>query len=298
MYGSLDTSSALNIRQTGGSFRRTAFGKLLAALKGIDFGRPGEPRVHWCYVTPESAAHMIDGIPVGHPCCPDPSLDPNAPLHKLVTPRLNYLQSAWDHQPEGRWTWLVAVLRKVILLVADGDILAESLKHLAATWKLDKAGIVATLTALLEKDQGAFQARGQLRLVRIVEVLSADFAGAKLAIMLRTLECVEQSLYGVLGRRDSNGERIPVMLYDLLGNKSPVAEAQRQFVDLLSSWEPGSAPWHVLEVVAGPEIFDDLGVAEFARAFILETYGSLYDHFEWRLALPPYCLALVAYDDI
>jgi hypothetical protein len=243
--------------------------------KNVDLGYPlGRKFIHWCYVEEGSEEHK-NGMRVGRPCCRD---RPEA-LQKVQTPVLNWVSNrGYGSQVEGRWKFLVSMLRRIIIGDSAGGVWSESLVSVKAHFELDD-GMEAFLAREIAADQNNFAAKGKLRLLKIVQVLCTPEARWRRVVMFIGLSTVERCVDKTLRER--------ITLVELVGE---VAECQEALLLLLERWGPDSEQWVLLRLVCGSEIMRDASIQMWSRSFIMQLSAAVNDHFEERMKHAPYSL--------
>ena len=139
-----------------------------------------------------------------------------------------------------------------------------------------EANMEKALEQLVAADEGNFQAKGELRLLRVVETLCAEEAGLTVAIMVTALSKVDPVMYKCLkGFQDESGKTQPTRLHDLLDDESPIAVCQSALLSLLDHWGPESDDWFLLRCVGGVEAFEKPVYQDFAKEYVIQLLVAL-----------------------
>lgn len=237
--------------------------------------------VHYCWVE-RGSAEFEAGAAEGSACCKNRE----EAVERVAAPFINFvLNTSWSSGSASRWTYVVATFRRLCLGYCCNSLLPTALRDMQVHWNCAE-GLEQTLLRLVAADAGDFHSRSRLRLLRVVRGLCHADSGWKAAILLTTLLAIDAVLFAILGNGEGGAR---ARLYDLISvDKSLVARANQQMLELLQAWRPGGGPWNLFEVMGGA--YDDESTRMWARAQILQLSAGLTDTFELRYSRPPWNL--------
>ena len=242
-------------------------------VENVDLCEPDERAyIHWCYVEAGSEAQK-QGLRVGSACCKDTGES----IQKVQVPVMNWnANRGWDAQADGRWTFLVAQLKKFCIGNAAKKSLTNALRDVKTHWELSDE-LEAALARQVAADKNDFSSKSKLRLLRVVNVLCSSAAEWQMPCMLTGLMAIDASQTKILV------DRVPLTeVVDL------IAESQDLLLNYLEHWDSGR--WRLLWLLCGDTVFEKDEVKLWSRGYILQLYASQYDHFERRFGDPPYSL--------
>ena len=269
-------------RGAGGSRRKGPQRKLKQSLKlalddieeYVDLGDVGDTKyTHHCYVTQDSREHRLHGLSIGAPCCPNRDRG----KEKITVSLLNWLANrGWNAEEHGRWMFLVATGRKILVGIASNSVWTESLRGVKTHFELSD-DLEAALKREIEANDDNFTAKSKLRLLKIVQELCCGGADWKLIIMYSGLSLIDAVITGILVDKASLVEVVDL-----------VAACQASLLNLLKHWT--SETWQLLHLMRGEAVMDLDETNRFARSYIYQLHASMHDHFEDRMEHPPYSI--------
>lgn len=293
IYGGEQSSALWRWDEKRGRFVETPF---LCDLQGLcsvtTFGGDGPAWVRHCYVT-EDPPEARSGQQVGVACCRSSAES----IQKIADQVLNLCAGrAWQVAHLQRWTNVSSVCRRFAMLSAAGNILIGSLRGVKTHWGLAD-GLAAELARVVDADRNDFSPRNKLRLLRIVQGLSADDARVHMAIATITGDMVDKVLFSILG--GPQRPRVPISaLVDPV--TSPIVECQCNLRQCLEKFddqvgdENTPSPWLLFNLLGGRREGTNHRVE--ARRAVLQLSAALLDYFELRMQKPPYRLLWLTTD--
>lgn len=254
-------------------------GRLLMDLQAVtdafDLGADGSPIVHWCHK---------DGA-IGKGCCNSRE----EAVEKTAVPLLNWLiHRSWDAASVSRWTYVLNNLRKIAVGFLSNSLLPKALAEMQVFCGVTQ-GMERMLAKMLAADEGNFSAREKLRLLKICQSLCKPKAAWQIATVITVLALVDKILWSILGFDRRHRATLGSLLDE---SSSPLAMCQRALLDHLSYWSALASHWALFAAMGG--MFDNTECRRFARMHLLTISASLLDHFELRMAHPPYSLLVLA----
>ena len=124
-----------------------------ALARVVDLSRPDAPLCH-CYCVENSIARQR-GAPLGSKCCDAAEEEFNA----VLAPVLNFLvHRAQDTADTGRWTYLLAVLKQIVVGYLCGRVLPRALQDMKIAIDV-KDTMEEVLTKLVNADLNDLSAR-------------------------------------------------------------------------------------------------------------------------------------------
>ncbi|CAK0797176.1 unnamed protein product, partial [Prorocentrum cordatum] len=245
----------------------------------VDMEGPNGKLTHWCFVERGSSAHKA-GRSVGDRCCDHDGES----FDKVAVPILNYLvHRGVAHAPEGRWLYLLRVLKKVFVGCMCGNVLAESLTDLRVNWNVTDT-VAEALSKLIAADSDNVGAKNKLHVHRICQHLCTEHAQWQLLVMISGMTTIEVCIYDILYSKWT--------LSELLGREhGSFPTIQRDLLRMMERYVDGE---QLAELTRLGVDCDDDGVRRWTKSYLLQLSASTYDHFEKRFESPPYTLLVLA----
>lgn len=247
----------------------------------VALGQGGvEELTHFCWVAEGSPEHEL-GAPVGSACCHDFEES----VERTIVPVLNLMvHKPWDRSAQSRWTYVLTLLRKLCLGYLSFGLLPAALRDLKTHWGLSE-GMAPMLERMIGADNGEYEHRSKLRLLRVVRAFCSSDSLFALGLEVTTLSTIDPLLYDILG----DGEKERCNLARLVSERhSVVAASQEALWRLLQAWGPGAEAWCLLDGLGCD--WDQEACKSEARAAVLRAASALVDYFAQRLSHPPYSL--------
>jgi len=287
LYGDESSDYLYTTTESGGREPSQLLQDLTMLFELVDPDPHSDEMVHHCVVVEGSRAHQ-QGHAVGSRCCSSRA----EAVEKTTVAVLNWITgSAWAAPALPRWTNVTISLARYAIGCAAKGLLPTALRELKTHWGLSEA-VVPTLERMIQSDQGNYDAKKKLKLLKIVRALCTPEALTTIATMVVSTRPLDRLLYAVLGF-----ERSRASLLDLCGpRRNLISECQDTVLALLRNFDAENDEWKLLRSLAGD--YNSMDARQLAFAQLVQFSVGLVDHFELHLEQPPYNLLKLCFADV
>ena len=261
---------------------QTTFRKRLAAFVACcDFSAQGKGCFyHHCEMVAEGHA---SGNSRDKGCCNNAA----DALEKTTACVLNFvLGRRWEVAALARWTHVSKLLSRALLLMGGVGLLPRILMALIAAGPSEEE-----IAARVEEDPTNRQARNQMKLRKVGQALVGK--AFEVTVAFWATASLDKLHHAVAG----GGQKERVTLQHLINpDVSLVGQCSDALVNLLSDYSQDSDGWSILCYMGVNMRSSE--ARETGRRVLLQGCAGLFQHFERRMAVPPYSLLRLTSDAV